>query len=151
MRYVPENSDGEVEVGSPVKAKDPNDDTLSYTLGGADAGLFTIVQTDDDATTGVDEEGQIQVKARAMLDHETKPTHTVTLRRLTRVNATDTITVTIHVTDVDEAPEIMQVSTENQAPVFRSSSTTRSIPEGQSSGRAIGARVTAPISIPVTV
>ena len=51
--------------------------------------------------------------------------------------------MTIHVTDVDEAPEIMQVTTENQAPVFRSSSTTRSIPEGQSSGRPIGATVTA--------
>ena len=87
--------------------------------------------------------GQITVKANAELDHETKPTHTVTVTATDPHNASDTITVTIHVTDVDEAPVIMVDSTENQAPRFPTASTTRSIPEGQSSGRAIGSRVTA--------
>ena len=35
--------------------------TLSYALGGADAGLFTIA-ADDTGTDAVDEAGQIQVK-----------------------------------------------------------------------------------------
>ena len=40
MRYVPEDADAGVSVGSPVVAKD--NDELSYTLGGTDAGLFNI-------------------------------------------------------------------------------------------------------------
>ena len=120
-------------VGSPIVATDANGDTPTYTLGGADASLFRI-----------EPDGQLKVKGK--LDHETDSSHTV------RVTANDgsgasndsaTITVTIYVTDMDEEPKIMMVSTENQAPVFSSSSVTRSIPEGQSSGRAIGARVTA--------
>ena len=39
-----------------------------------------------------------------MLDHETKPTLTVTVTATDPHQATDTITVTIQVTDVDEAP-----------------------------------------------
>ena len=109
MRYVPEDAmsatDTMVNVGMPVKAKDT--DTLEYTLGGADASLFNIVQMDDDTTGDIDEEGQIQVKVGAMLDHETKPTLTVTVTVKDPRQATDIITVTIKVTDVDEVPMIM--------------------------------------------
>ena len=105
MRYVPEDAvttDGDAtNVGMPITAKDS--DMLIYTLSGADAGLFTI-EADDPGTADVDEEGQIQVKAEAMLDHETKPTLTVTVKAADPYGATDTITVTIKVTDVDEAP-----------------------------------------------
>ena len=103
MRYVPENSDEAVNVGAPVEAKDT--DTLEYTLGGADKDLFTIVQADDDDAD--EEEGQIRVKAGAMLDHETKPTLTVRVTATDPHQATDTITVTIKVTDVDESPTAM--------------------------------------------
>ena len=76
MRYVPENSAMGVYVGSPVVAED--NDELIYTLSGADAGLFAIAADDD--TTDVDEsKGQIQVKTANTLDHETKPTLTVTV------------------------------------------------------------------------
>ena len=109
-RYVPENSSVGVHIGMPVAAKD--DETLNYTLSGADAGLFEILDGDDAATTGVTEKaGQIRVKnaaAMAMLDHETKPTLTVTVTATDPRGATDTITVTIMVTDVDEEPVIME-------------------------------------------
>ena len=105
-RYVPEDAMSVtgtmVNVGEPVKAKDT--DTLAYTLGGADKGLFTIVQADDADTTEVDEEGQIQVKVGAELDHETKPRLTVTVTATDPRGGRDTITVTINVTDVDESP-----------------------------------------------
>ena len=130
-----------VNVGAPVKAKDT--DTLEYTLGGADKDLFTIVQADDTGTAGVDEEGQIQVKPGAMLDHETKPTLTVTVTATDPRQATDTITVIINVTDVDEAPVISQANPDNRAPVFSSSTANRSVDENTPSGRNIGAPVTA--------
>ena len=120
-------------VGSAIVATDANGDTPTYTLGGADASLFSIRSN-----------GQIEVKGA--LDHETDSSHTVTLTANDgsgTSNDSARITVTIHVTDVDEKPDIMVVPTENQAPVFSSSSDTRSIPEGQSSGRPIGATVTA--------
>ena len=71
-------------------------DVLTYTLGGADAASFDI----NDGT------GQLMTKAD--LDYETKRSYTV------RVTATDpgglsaTVTVTIEVTDANEAPEIME-------------------------------------------
>ena len=121
-------------IGMPVMATDANGDMVTYTLSGADASLFRI-RSDD---------GQLEVKGK--LDHEMDSSHTVTVTANDGSggsNATATITVTIYVTDADEAPKIMVVPTENQAPMFRSSSVTRSIPEGQSSGRAIGSAVTA--------
>ena len=120
-------------VGSMIVATDANGDTLTYTLGGADASLFRIRSN-----------GQVEVKGA--LDHETDSSHTVTLTANDgsgESNDSATITVTIYVTDVDEKPVIMVVPTGNQDPMFPSSSTTRSITEGDSSGRPIGAAVTA--------
>ena len=121
-------------VGRPITATDANGDDPTYTLGGADASLFRI-RSDN---------GQLEVKGK--LDHDTDSSHTVTVTANDgsgTSNATAMITVIIYVTDVDEKPVIMVVPTENQAPMFRTSSTTRSITEGDSLGRAIGSRVTA--------
>ena len=96
MRYVPENSPEDTNVGAPVEAKDIPPPT--YQLGGRDVGSFKIGLTD----------GQIMVKADAELDHETKPIHTVTVTATDSQNDTAKITVTIHVTDMDEAPEAMK-------------------------------------------
>ena len=97
MRYVPENAEARttnvgLNVGKSVVAKD--DSMPTYQLGGRDAGSFEIV-------LGT---GQIMVGDDAKLDHESKPTHSVTVTATDSHNATDTITVTIHVTDVDEPP-----------------------------------------------
>ena len=103
-RKVEENakadSDNEAadNVGSPVTATDldPNEDPLIYTLGGTDAASFTV--RDD---------GQIEVGAGTKLDYETKQTYTVTVRAADSYGESDTIMVTITVTDMDEAPTIM--------------------------------------------
>ena len=58
------------------------------------------------ATENVDEGGQIEVAAGTKLDYETKDTYRVTLTAEDSFGASDTIMVTIMVTDVDEKPEM---------------------------------------------
>ena len=95
-------------IGSPINANDPdpNADPLIYTLSGDDAGAFRVRQ-DDTETDNVDEGGQIEVAAGTELDYETKTSYRVTLTAEDSFGASDTIMVTIMVTDMDEAPEIM--------------------------------------------
>ena len=99
---------GTDNIGSPINANDPdpNADPLIYTLSGADAGLFRVRQ-DDTATDNVDYGGQIEVAAGTELDYETRTTYRVTLTAEDSFGASDTIMVTIMVTDMDEVPEIM--------------------------------------------
>ena len=94
-------------LGSPVNANDPdpNADPLIYTLSGDDAGAFRVRQDDTD-TENVDEGGQIEVDSGTELDYETKDTYRVTLTAEDSFGASDTIMVTIMVTDMDEAPEM---------------------------------------------
>ena len=105
-RSVPENTAAGGNVGAAVTATDPDNDALTYTLGGADAALFDI-----DATTG-----QITVGAGTTLDFEgSVQSYTVTVSATdgkdgagtTETTATvdATITVTIAVSDVTETPE----------------------------------------------
>ena len=89
-RMVPENSPGGTNVGAPVTATDADaGDTLSYALSGDDAMYFDI-----------DDMGQIMVGATAMLDYETKNEYMVTVTATDPDSASDSITVTIMVTDV---------------------------------------------------
>ena len=88
--------DATENVGDPVTATDATDDTLTYTLGGADAALFDI----DRAS------GQITVGSGTKLDKETQDTYTVTVTATDSFSASFTVTVTIKVTDVDEPPEL---------------------------------------------
>ena len=113
-RAVAENSAANTAVTDP-KATDPtaaapvvatdtadaatDDDTsITYLLGGADASSFSIAP----AT------GQISVGANAALDHETKDTYVVTVTARDLEGLSSSVDVTINVTDVDEAPEIMR-------------------------------------------
>ena len=83
-------------VGAEVTATDPNGDTLTYSLGGTDAGSFDINQ-------GM---GQIAVKTATKLDLEAKPTYMVTVTATDPGGLSDSVNVTIKLTDEDEGPEI---------------------------------------------
>ena len=120
-RSIPENTPAGKDIGSPVSAMDADEDTLTYTLGGTDAASFGIV-----STTG-------QLQTRDPLDYEEKNTYAVIVT-VSDGSATDTISVTIDVTDVEE----------NNDPVFvEGSATEREIRENTPAGRNIGSPVSA--------
>ncbi len=89
-REVPENAPAGQNIGDPITATDPNDDTLTYSLGGTHGSSFAIVA----------ESGQLQTKA--LLNHEARDSYTVVVTARDPSNAAASITVTINVTDVDE-------------------------------------------------
>ena len=93
-RMVEENTDAGEDVGLPVEADDADNDILTYTLGGADADDFDI-----EPATG-------QILTESDLDFDTTPSYTVMVTATDPGGATDDITVTITVTDVNETPEI---------------------------------------------
>ena len=119
-RAVAENTPAGVNIGGAVSATDADGDTLTYGLSGIDGASFGVVSTS----------GQLQI--RAPLDYETKSSYLVTVI-VSDGSLTDSITVGINVTDVDE----------NRGPVFADSSTTRSIAENTPVGVNIGDAVSA--------
>ena len=102
VRYVEEddeenrpNRSPAETIGAPLTAMDDDNDSLTYTLGGADAASFNI-----EAGTG-------QLMTKAMLNYEMEDTYTVVVTvddGSTASNDTDRITVTIEVKDLDEKP-----------------------------------------------
>ena len=94
-RSVTENTAAGQNIGAPFSATDPDaSETLIYTLVGTDAASFDIVATS----------GQLQTKAA--LNYEIKSTYTVTVTATDREDVSDTIEVTITVTNVDEPPVV---------------------------------------------
>ena len=127
-RSVAENTATGVNIGDPVAATDDDNDALTYSLGGADAASFAI-----DTASG-------QLRTKAPLDHEAKSSYSVTVSVRDSKDASgssdtatdDTITATITVTDVEEAPE------------FPASETgARSVAENTAAGVNIGDPVAA--------
>ena len=115
-------AEGEVlgrSVGQPVSATDGDDDTLTYTLGGPDATSFGIVPGSGQLLTGV------------VLDHETKGSYTVEVTATDPSGFSDTITVNITVTNV------------NERPAFTKEVDSRNVDENTAAGQDIGAPVTA--------
>ena len=107
-----------------MSATDPEEENLTYRLGGTDASSFSI-----SSTTG-------QLTTSTAIDYETKSSYTVTVTASDGTNSTD-ITVTISVTDLNE--DLTQ-----NAPVFtEGTSTTRSIAENTTTGTNIGSAVAA--------
>ena len=93
-RNVAENTLAGEDVGTPVAAMDADGDTVTYVLGGTDAASFDI-----DASTG-------QLKTKAGLDYEAKASYTVTVTVSDSRGGSESIDLTIMVTDVDEAPPV---------------------------------------------
>ena len=123
---VEENTSTDTNIGSAISATDEDEpaNTLTYTLGGAEAATFDVVSTSG------------QIKTKADLDHETQTSYTVTLTASDGNGGSDSITVTITVTDVLEQA--------NAAPVFSDgASATRSIAENTAVGTNVGAAFTA--------
>ena len=87
-RSVDENTAAGTDIGLPISATDANaGDTLAYSLSGADAASFDIVP------------GTGQLRTKAALDYETKFRYSVTIT-VSDGELTDTISVTINVTDM---------------------------------------------------
>ena len=123
-RTVAENTGAGVNIGGAVAATDPDNDALTYTLSGTDASSFDI-----DRASG-------QLTTRAALDYETKAAYTVVIT-VSDGSLTDSITVTINVTNVPETPT-------NRAPVFSEGSTTsRAVAENTAADASIGSAVAA--------
>ena len=99
-----------------------SDNTLTYSLSGTDASSFAIV-----STTG-------QLKTSAALDYETKNSYAVKVTATdSSTTLSDSIDVTIDVTDV------------NEPPVFADDSVTLSVDENTISNPGIGKNVGDPI------
>ena len=103
MRSVAENTAAGEAIGPPVAADDAENDTLTYTLDATGRDTFAIV-----ATTG-------QLQTKAALDYESGTSHTVTVTARDPAGADDTITVTITVTNVEEAGTVTLSSLQPQA------------------------------------
>ena len=93
-RSVAENTAVGMNIGDPVMATDYDNDTLRYMLSGTDAGSFDIGMS-----TG-------QLMTKAALDYETKMSYMVTVTATDPDGASDSIMVTIMVTDVDEGDPV---------------------------------------------
>ena len=102
-RSIAENTSAGENIGEPVIATDlDEEDVLTYTLGGIDAASFGI-----EAGTG-------QLLTKAPLDYETKDNYTVVVSVSDGKGGTDSISVTIYVTDLFE----------NNPPVFTEGDST---------------------------
>ena len=93
-RKVAENTEPRQDIGMPVSAHDDDDELLIYTLGGADAASFDISRNNG------------QIKTRAALDYEARRVYVVEVTATDPSGASDSIPVTISVTDRDEPAQI---------------------------------------------
>ena len=110
-RSVTENTAAGQNVGAPVSASDPENDSLTYTLSGTDAGHFDI-----DDSTG-------QILAKSELDYEGRKSYSVTVSVRDSLNVDgnkdaatdDSIDITIDVIGENEAPVITGATSTNFA------------------------------------
>ncbi len=93
-RQVAENSPAGTSVGLPLTATDADEDTLTYTLSGVDAGSFEI-----DAATG-----QLTTIDSVVYDYEARPDYSLLVSAADGNGLSTSIPVTVNLTDVNEAP-----------------------------------------------
>ena len=128
-RSVAENTPAGENIGDPFTATEPEKDTLIYSLGGTDADSFTIETIDNSDDTY---SGQLKTKAGVKLNFEAKNPYSVDVIASDSLGGSDSIRVTINVTDVEEpgkvtlSPVLPQVDTPVTATV--------SDPDGSVSG-----------------
>ena len=92
---IAENPANGAVVGT-ITGSDPEGSTLTYTkTGGNDAAVFNVAAN-----------GQISVATPAAVDFESTKTLTFTVSASDGADGVDTATITINVTDVDEAPQV---------------------------------------------
>ena len=104
-REVAENTAAGRAFGAPVAAVDAENNSLTYSLGGADAASFAI-----DAPTG-------QLRAGAALDHEQSSSYSLEVSvhdskasdGSSDPSVDDTVAVAVTVTGVDEAPTLDEI------------------------------------------
>ena len=89
-RSIAENTISDVDIGSAVFATDEDNDTLTYALSGTNASSFNI-----NSSTG-------QLSTKATLDYEIKSSYSVTVTGNDGNGGSDSISLTINVTDVSE-------------------------------------------------
>ena len=112
-RSVAENTDAGENIGDPFTATEPERDTLTYSLGGTDAASFAIetIDNSDGTYSG-------QIKTKNPLNYEHKNSYLVDVIASDSLGVSDSISVTISVTDLDEdgtvtlSPVQPQVGTE---------------------------------------
>ena len=106
-RSLAENTGPSINIGRPLAATDVDQgDTLTYSLGGPDAGSFDISLTS----------GQLRTKSGIVYDHEAWSSYRVTVT-VSDGQDTATIDVDIAVTDVDEPPDAPVVQVDTASPV----------------------------------
>ena len=113
-REVPENTEAGENIGAPVTANDPDDDTLAYTLEGADADWFDI-----DRSTG-----QITVGTRKAPGHEAGASYTVTVTAADPSGSSADIGVTIAVFDENLGALGSRYDTDNDKMIGRDEAIT---------------------------
>ena len=116
----PENKGG--NVGEPIVASDDDNDELLYDVDTAS----TTDAPNDNALFEVDNNGQLSLKAEDGLDYESPGTgktvnsagtgieYTVMLRATDPSSASDTVSVTVLLTNVNEAPEFAKDATSGE-------------------------------------
>ena len=167
MRMVAENAPSTTFVGNPLPlAMDPDDpggSSLTYTLEDVEDGdngsedtaffeLFMVDATPDDTTDDVERATtQIRVKLHDMahdLDHEAEGRNGVyqVVLKVSDGDLEDTVTVSITVTDRNEAPTMPVEASDdapvteptNSAPEFPAATDTREVAENTAMGMPIG-------------
>ncbi len=93
-RSLDENTTGTHDVGNPITARDTDGGTLSYDLEGTDQASFDL------------DGNQLQTQSGETYDFEEKPGYDVTVRVEDGQGGSNTIEVTINLTDQQEKPGI---------------------------------------------